>query len=167
MSQADIVELISRRVAEQISAQMAHFEQQLSQLFQQHFARLNARLDLFEARVSERAKLPEVLAPLPASEIISPVEIVSEVDEEQLSVLSSDPSSASLSVSPPLGESEIQILPKVSVSEWVLVLEKRLLQATQFPFVSTKAVLALVDTIRGRVGGFPFDPGLLAKCLLC
>ena len=58
MSQADIVELISRRVAEQISAQMAHFEQQLSQLFQQHFARLNARLDLFEARVSERAKLP-------------------------------------------------------------------------------------------------------------
>ena len=158
MSQADIVELISRLIAEQISAQ-----------FQQHFARINARLDLLEAeaRASERTKLPEVLAPLPASEIISPVEIVSEVDEEQLSVLSSDPSSASLSVSPPLGESEIQILPKVSVSEWVLVLEKRLLQATQFPFVSTKAVMALVDTIRGRVGGFPFDPGLLAKCLLC
>ena len=160
MSQTDTFALISRLIAEQISAQL---QQQLL-AFE---SRINARLDLFEARVSERAKLPEVLAPLPASEIISPVEIVSEVDEEQLSVLSSDPSSASLSVSPPFGESVvIQILPKVSFSEWELVLEKRLLQATP-PNVSTKAVMALVDTIRGRVGGFPFDPGLLVKCLLC
>ena len=160
MSQADIIELISRLAAEQISAQ-----------FQQHFARINARLDLLEAeaRASERTKLPEVLAPLPASEIISPVEIVSEVDEEQVPALSSDPSSASLSevVSPPFGESVvIQILPKVSASEWELVLEEKWLLTISFT-LSTKAVIALADKVRGRVGGFPFDPGLLAKCLLC
>ena len=162
MSQADTFALISRLIAEQISAQL---QQQLL-AFE---SRINARLDLFEARVSERAKLPEVLAPLPASEIISPVEIVSEVDEEQVPALSSDPSSASLSevVSPPFGESVvIQILPKVSASEWESVLEEKWLLTISFT-LSTKAVIALADKVRGRVGGFPFDPGLLAKCLFC
>ena len=104
-------------------------------------------------------EIPSPIGEIKPQESVLPVEDIPPVEV----VISLDPELAS-SISPPAGESENQILPKVSASDYVLVLRERLPLTISFT-LSTKSVMALGDKMIGLVGAFPFDPGL--PPLLC